>query len=158
MYFWDLLVKVDSFPVRLRDSCKNNHFFILYRYKIFKMDVQKWLQTREGMLESSAAFMNARAWFAGRLPNADQTKFVAKVVGYKNRQISGAQIYYKKGMQKMDKRNERRSWPAGLSGEARNDDHKSGAHAGRSYQLSLRQTKTSLPIPAVNFTEAAPSP
>lgn len=63
-----------------------------------------------------------------------------------------------KRMQKMDKRNERRSWPAGLSGEARNDDHKSGAHAGRSYQLSLRQTETSLPIPAVNFTEAAPSP
>jgi len=67
------------------------------------MDVQKWLQTREGMLESSAAFMNAPAWFAGRLPNADQTKFVAKVVGYKNHQISGAQIYYKKGCKKWTK-------------------------------------------------------
>ena len=65
------------------------------KYKIFKMDGKKWLQTREGIVESSTAFVNAWAWFDGRFPNADQTKFVAKVVGYKNQQISDAQYVTK---------------------------------------------------------------
>lgn len=125
------------------------------------MDVQEWLETREGMLESRAAIADAWIWSAGRFPNADQTKFVAKVVGYKNHQISGAQIYYKKGMIATLGVDDKK-WTKEMKGALGLPGYrmkpavmitKAASVSAFPRELSPMKTKTPLPTPA----EAAPS-
>jgi len=123
------------------------------------MDVQEWLQMREGMLESSAAIVNAWAWFAGKFPNTDKTKFIAKVVGYKNNQISGTQIYYKKGMIATLGVDDKK-WTKEMKGALGLPGYQVKPAAPAldfPRQLSPMKTKTMLPIPAVPFDSKAPS-
>ena len=108
------------------------------------------------LMESSA---ECWAWFAGRFPNADQTKFIVKVVGYKNQQISDSQIYDKMGMitrLEVDGQNCAKEMNCALDlpvyrVKPSEMITKAAPVSEFLYQLSPRQTETSMPIPVVNF-------
>ena len=141
MNLGDRLVKVDGLSVFLSGNCENN-YFILDRYK---------MKGQQPMLAQIAA-ANKIAWaeFTAQFPNADKSQFSAQAYSDDKGNITGSEIFLKGGHSVSG--SDRKYWSPqmkaalGLEGVE-----------GFPYQLSPLRTKRALPIPAVHFTEAAPS-
>ena len=101
------------------------------------------------------------------LPGGSRMAIRQSSLRYYSHQISGAQIYFKKGMV-ATLRVDRKKWTKEMKGALGLPGYrvKPAVMITKAapvpdflfpHQLSPRQTETSLTIPAVNFTEAAPS-
>jgi len=131
----------------------------LYKENIFKTDsvafkeFQKWAQRPDTKAKEAAAQTSAWAAFTQRFPNTDKNQFVVQINIDEKRNIT-AEMFFKAGPGALQSLfgSDRRFWSQsmkaalGLAGVA-----------GFPYQLSPMKTKTPLPIPAVDFTKAAPS-
>ena len=115
--------------------------------------LQNYMQTPEGKKKSSAAKDKAWTRFVNQFPNTDVTKFVSQVSINENNNFS-AEVFFKAGPDFLQSvfGSDRKYWSQqmktalGLVGVS-----------GFPYQLSPLKNKTALPIPAIDFTEAAPS-
>ena len=93
---------------------------------------------------------SAWAEFTTQFPNADKEQFFAQTYSYGKGNITGSEMFLKGGSSVFG--SDRKYWSPqmkaalGLEGVE-----------GFPYQLSPLRTKKALPIPAVDFTEAAPS-
>lgn len=116
-------------------------------------DFQKWAQRPDTKAREATAQKNAWVTFTKQFPNADKNQFVAQINIDEQRNIT-AEMFFKAGKGSLQSvfGSDRRYWSQkmkaalGLAGMA-----------GFPYQLSPMKTKKTLPIPAVDFTKAAPS-
>ena len=109
--------------------------------------------SRDVEISDTKAKKEAWAEFTKHFPNADKTKFVVQTCIDAKNNIT-AEVFFKEGPGSLQSvfGSDRRYWSQqmktaiGLAGVA-----------GFPYQLSPLKTKTPMPIPAVDFTEAVPS-
>ena len=115
--------------------------------------LQKYIQTPDAKKKSSAAKVQAWTQFVKQFPNADVTKFVSQVSIDDNNNFS-ADVFFKAGPDFMQSvfGSDRKYWSQQMKTALGLDDS-----SGFPYQLSPLKNKTALPIPAIDFTEAAPS-
>jgi len=113
----------------------------------------KWMKWPE--VNKIADAPKDKAWdsFQQQFPNADRSKFASQANFAKNHTASG-EIFFKKssGVSTSVFGSDRRYWSPQMKTALGLDDVN-----GFPYQLSPLKTKKALPIPAVDFTEAAPS-
>ena len=103
-------------------------------------------------MDAQIAASKKSAWakLAAQFPNADKSQFFVQVYSDGKGDITGSEMFLKGGHSVF--RSDRKYWnpqmkaALGLQGVE-----------GFPYQLSPLETKIALPIPAVDFTEAAPS-
>ena len=113
----------------------------------------KWVNRPETMAKLAVAKKSAWTQFTNQFPNADKNQFVVQEYTDERHNIS-AEMFFKEGPGSLQSvfGSDRKYWSQrmktalGLTGVE-----------GFPYQLSPLKTKTPLPIPAVDFTEAAPS-
>ena len=124
---------------------------------LFKMDqiakLQNYMQTPEGKKKSSAAKDKAWTRFVNQFPNTDVTKFVSQVSINENNNFS-AEVFFKAGPDFLQSvfGSDRKYWSQQMKTALGLD-----GMSGFPYQLSPLKNKTALPIPAIDFTEKAPS-
>ena len=113
----------------------------------------KWAQKPETKAKLAAAQTSAWAEFTKQFPNVDKTKFVAQTNVDDKWNIT-AEVFLKEGPGSLQSvfGSDRKYWSQQMKTALRLD-----GVDGFPYQLSPIKTKTSLPIPAVDFTEAATS-
>ena len=119
----------------------------------FSSDFDKWARKLETKAELAAVKKIAWAKFTKQFPNADKTQFDVQTSIDEKYNIM-AEIFFNEGLGSSlsvfgsDRKywSQRMKTPLGLIGVA-----------GFPFKLSPLKTKTALPIPAVDFTEAAPS-
>ena len=111
----------------------------------------KWRQKPETKAKLTAAKTKAWAEFTKQFPNANKTKFVAQAKVDVKRNIT-LEVVYKESLQSVFDSG-RKYWSKQMKTALGLVD----GVGGFPYQLSLLKTKTPLPIPAVEFTKAAPS-
>ena len=113
----------------------------------------KWAQKPETKAKLAAAQTSAWAEFTKQFPNADKTKFVAQANVDDKWNITG-EVFFKEGPGSLQSMfgSDRKYWSPQMKTALRLD-----GVGGFPFQLSPLKTKTPLPIPAVDFTEAAPS-
>ena len=132
--------------------------FILDKYTTFKMaefssNFDKWSRKPETKAELAAVKKSAWAKFTKQFPKADKTQFDVQTSVDEKYNVS-AEVCFNEGRGSSlsvlgsDRKywSQRRKTALGLIGVA-----------GFPFQLSPLKTKATLPIPAVDFTEAAPS-
>ena len=113
----------------------------------------KWIDRPATKAKLAAAKKSAWTRFTNQFPNADKDQFVVQEYTDEKHNIS-AEMFFKEGPGSLQSvfGSDRKYWSRrmktalGLTGIE-----------GFPYQLSPLKTKKSLPIPAVDFTEAAPS-
>ena len=112
----------------------------------------KWVQKPDTKDKLAAAKTSAWVDFAKQFPNADKTKFIAQTNVDQQWNIT-AEVFFKEGPGSLQSvfGSDRKYWRKQMKTALGLD----GAE-GFPYQLSPLQTKTALPIPAVDFTKAAP--
>jgi len=118
------------------------------------MDAQlKWIKTSEAQKIADAAEEKAWNEFQQQFPRADRSKFVSQANFAKNRTAT-AEIFFEgsSGVSTSVFGSDKRYWSPQMKTALGLYDVN-----GFPYQLSPLKTKKPLPIPAVNFTEAAPS-
>ena len=114
---------------------------------------EKWSRKPETKAKLAAVKKNAWAQFTKQFPNAQKTQFSEETSVDEKYNVS-AEIFFNEGPGSSlsvfgsDRKywSQRMKTPLGLIGVA-----------GFPFKLSPLKTKTALPIPAVDFTEAAPS-
>ena len=119
----------------------------------FSSDFDKWARKPETKAELAAVKKSAWAKLTKQFPNADKTQFDVQTSVDEKYNVS-AEVFFDEGPGSSlsefgsDRKywSQRRKTALGLIGVA-----------GFPFQLSPLKTKTALPIPAVDFTEAAPS-
>ena len=116
-------------------------------------DFDKWVRKPETKARLASAKKNAWEQFTKQFPNAEKNQFKVEISVDEKYRIS-AEVFFNEseGSSVSVFGSDRKYWSQkmktalGLMGEE-----------GFPYQLSLLKTKTALPIPAVDFTEPAPS-
>lgn len=113
-------------------------------------DFYKWSQKPETKAKLDLAKKYAWAQFTNQFPNADKDQFIVQTSVDENFKIS-AEVFFKEGAGSLQSvfGSDRKYWSermkAALGGE------------GFPFQLSPLRTRIKLSIPAVDFTELAPS-
>ena len=126
---------------------------ILSKIAGFSSDFDKWVRKPETKAELASAKKSALAQFTKQFQNADKTQFHVQTSVDKKRNIS-AEVFFNEGPESSlsvfgsDKKywSQRMKTALGLIGVE-----------GFPFQLSPLKTKRAMPIPAVDFTEAAPN-
>ena len=115
--------------------------------------ITKYMQTPEAKKKSSEAKDKAWTQFVNQFPNADVTQFVSQVSIEENNNFS-AEVFFKASPDLLQSvfRSERQYWSKQMKTALGLTDV-----SGFPYQLSPLKKKLQLPIPAVDFTEPAPS-
>ena len=105
------------------------------------------MQTPETKKKSSAAKDEAWTNFIQQFPNADVSKFVSQVYVDEKNNFS-AEVFFKEGSGSLQSvfGSERKCWSERMKNAL-------GVAIGFPFQLSPRQNKTPLSIPAVDFTD-----
>ena len=113
----------------------------------------KWAQKPETKAKIAMAQTSAWAEFTKQFPNADKTKFVAQTNVDDKWNIT-AEVFFKEGPGSLQSvfGSDRKYWSPQMKTALGLD-----GVGGFPYQLSPLKKKTPLPIPAVDFTEAATS-
>ena len=113
----------------------------------------KWAQKPETKAKLAGAKTSAWVEFTKQLPDADKTKFVAQTNVDDKWKITG-EIFFQEGPGSLQSvfGSDRKYWSQQMKTALGLDGVE-----GFPYQLSLLKTKTALPIPALDFTEAAQS-
>ena len=113
----------------------------------------KWAQKPEAKAKLASAKTSAWVDFTKQFPDADKTKFVAQTNVGEKWNIT-AEVFFKEGPGSLQSvfGSDRKYWSQQMKAALGLD-----GVDGFPYQLSPLNTKTALPIPAVDFTEAAPS-
>ena len=113
----------------------------------------KYMQTLEAKKKSSAAKDKAWTRFVNQFPNANVTQFVSQVSIDENNNFS-AKVFFKASPDLLQSvfGSDRQYWSQQMKTALGLD-----GVSGFPYQLSPLKTKLQLPIPAVDFTEPAPS-
>ena len=113
----------------------------------------KWAQKPETKAKLAAAKTSAWVDFTKQFPNADKTKFAVQTNVDQQWNIT-AEVFFKEGPGSLMSvfGSDRKYWSQQMKTALGLD-----GVDGFPYQLSPLKTKTALPIPAVEFTEAAPS-
>ena len=148
MHFWKRLIEINSVSILLHDNSEHNHF-ILDEYNAF----DKWEQKPETKAKLASAKKNAWEQFTKQFPNADKMQFFVQESVDEKYRIS-AEVFFKESAEDSSSvfGSDRKYWSQkkktalGLIGVD-----------GFPFQLSPLKTRKALPIPAVEFTEPAPS-
>ena len=113
----------------------------------------KWAQKPETKAKLAAAKTNAWVDLTKQFPNADKTKFAVQTNVDDKWNIT-AEVFFKEGPWSLQSvfGSDRKYWSQQMKTALGLD-----GVGGFPYQLSPLKTKTPLPIPAVDFTEAVPS-
>ena len=113
----------------------------------------KWAQKPETKAKIAAAQTSVWAEFTKQFPNADKTKFVVQTNVDDKWNIT-AEVFFKEGPGSLQSvfGSDKKYWSQQMKAALGLD-----GVSGFPYQLSPLKTKTQLPIPAVDFTEAATS-
>jgi len=113
----------------------------------------KWMKSPEAQKIAAAAKDKAWNEFQQQFPRADRSKFESQA-NFAKSHTASAEIFFKNssGVSTSVFGSDRRYWSLQMKTALGLDDVN-----GFPYQLSPLKTKKELPIPAVDFTEAAPS-
>ena len=113
----------------------------------------KWAQKPETKAKLTAAETNAWVDFTKQFPKADKTKFVTQTNVDQQWNIT-AEVFFKEGPGSLQSMfgSDRKYWSLQMKTALGLD-----GVGGFPYQLSPLKRKPALPIPAVEFTEVAPS-
>jgi len=113
----------------------------------------KWMESPEAQKIATSAQTKAWNEFQNQFPRADRSKFEIQANFSKNHKAT-AEVFFKgsSGVSESVLGSDRRYWSPEMKSALGVADVD-----GFPYQLTPLKTKTLLPIPAVNFTEAAPS-
>ena len=119
---------------------------------------QKWKQAQEGVNKISTLKTNAWVWFIKQFPNVNRSKSVAQVYVDEKHHVS-AKMFFKEGPCSLQSvfGSDREYWSKNKNALGVSEMKTLHSEEGFPYQLSPVKTKTVLPIPAVDFTKAAPS-
>ena len=117
------------------------------------MQHDKWAHSPATKAKLDAVEKSAWERFTKQFPNADKGQFVAQTYADEKHNIS-AEMFFKEGPGSLQSvfGSDRKYWSKQMKTALG-----LGGVEGSPYQLSPLKTKTPLPIPAVDFTEAAPS-
>ena len=102
------------------------------------------------LAQIAASKKSAWAEFTAQFPNADKSQFFAQAYSDDKGNITGSEIFLNGGESVF--KSDRKYWSPRMKTTLGLD-----GVDGFPYQLSPLRTKKALPIPAVDFTEAAPS-
>ena len=114
--------------------------------------IKKYMQTPEAKKKSSQAKDRAWTQFVNQIPKADISQFVSQVSIDEDNNFS-AEVFFKAGPDLQSVfGSDRQYWSNQMKAALGLD-----SSYGFPYELSPLKTESQLPIPAVDFTEPAPS-
>ena len=153
MHFWEWLIEEDSLSIFMCNNREHNHFILKVYSCLYNVCLYKMGANPETKAKLTAA--KTRAWvdFTKHFPNADKNQFVAQTNVDQQWNIT-AEVFFKEGPGSLQSvfSSDSKYWSQQMKTALRLD-----GVGGFLYQLSPQKTKPALPIPAVDFTEEAPS-
>ena len=155
MHFSEWLIEEDSLSVLLRDNREHNHFILKVYSCLYNGCIHKMGTKARDKLKAKLAAAKTSAWvdFTKQFPNADKTKFAVQTNVDQQWNFT-AEVFFKEGPGSLQSvfGSDRKYWSQQMKTALGLDGV--GVFP---YQPSPLKTKAALPIPAVDFTEEAPS-